>query len=77
MRKYVRAPGNTFGLGWLVTPTSTYGAYAHHNGSYTGARTYLRIYQDRSLVIAIMANRRQQIPLDIGPFAASLVNIIK
>ena len=44
-----------YGLGWIV---ATNGKYASHSGAFTGAGSYLRVYKDGSLTIAVMSNRR-------------------
>ncbi len=42
-----------YGLSWFLT-----NSYVEHGGSWTGARSLIRIYKNKDLVIAIMSNRR-------------------
>ena len=55
------APGATFGVGWRLR-SSRLGAVAEHDGAErrNGARTYLGVYRDAGVVVAIMANRKQE-----------------
>lgn len=48
---------STNGLGWDLTTVGGRNV-AHHDGSWAGTRTYLRIYTDDGLSIAVGSNRR-------------------
>lgn len=49
--------GGNFGLGWQLTTAAGGENVAQWNGSWTGARAFLRAYQNDGLVVAIMSNR--------------------
>ena len=67
--------GRTTGLGWTVT-TSGRRRVAQHGGSWTGARSYLRVYRDDGLVIAIMSNRTNHTNDDVFDLATDIANIV-
>ena len=63
------------GLGWELR-TRSGKRVAEHNGSWTGARSYLRIYRDDGLVIAIMSNRSNHAVDDVAVLANDLGQIV-
>jgi CubicO group peptidase (beta-lactamase class C family) len=63
------------GLGWEIR-TRAGKRVAEHNGSWTGARSYLRIYRDDGLVIAIMSNRTNHNVDDVAVLANDLEQIV-
>lgn len=62
-------PSFTHGLGWSVTTDSSSRRTAEWNGSWTGARAFLRAYRDDDVVIAIMSNRTNHTVDDVGTLA--------
>lgn len=71
-------PAFSHGLGWSI---STAGGenVAEGNGSWTGARSFLRTYTDDGLVIAIMSNRVTHLAdlnQDVDDLADSLADIV-
>jgi CubicO group peptidase (beta-lactamase class C family) len=55
------------GLAWQLTKAGSTGTcttpcVAQHGGSWTGARSYLRIYRNDGLVVAVMSNRARPRP---------------
>lgn len=50
------------GLGWQLDTDGSGRTIAEHGGSWTGARTHLRLYEDDGLVIAVMSNQRGHDP---------------
>jgi hypothetical protein len=54
-RLWQRISPSSNGLGWTLG-----GQQALHSGSQLGSNTYIRIYRDKGLVIAIMSNRDSQ-----------------
>jgi hypothetical protein len=65
-------PNQPNGLAWEVR---TLGGrrVAEHNGSWSGARSHLRLYRDDGLVIAVLSNRRGHDP---GALVTSLAGEI-
>ena len=49
-------PNRTHGIGWAVNTVSGR-RVAEWNGTWTGARSYLRAYRDDGLVVAVLSNR--------------------
>ncbi|NRA64265.1 MAG: serine hydrolase [Pseudobacteriovorax sp.] len=67
---------NSYGLGWVVR-TRDSRRVVEHNGSWTGSRTYLRIYRDNGLVISIMSNSRSgHSGGDISTLTSDIANTI-
>ena len=53
------------------------GASSTHDGSWTGARAFIRIYRDDGLVVAIMSNRTNHTQDgDVWGLATSLGNAV-
>lgn len=72
-------PSFSHGLGWSITAASSGENVAEWNGSWTGARSFLRAYTDDGLVIAIMTNRtthRSDLNQDVVDLANSLGNVV-
>jgi CubicO group peptidase (beta-lactamase class C family) len=67
-------PNQTHGLGWSVTNDNNSRRTAEWNGSWTGARSFLRAYRDDGLVIAIMSNRTNHTVGDVGTLANNIGN---
>lgn len=71
-----RVNGNTSnGIGWAIN-TRNGRRVAEHGGSWTGARSNLRVYRDDGLVIAIMSNRTNHTVDDLGTLTERLANIV-
>ena len=68
-------PARTNGLAWYVK-TSGGRRVAEHGGSWTGARSFIRVYRDDGLVIAIMSNRNEHDVDDVDGLATDLANIV-
>ena len=72
-------PGLTHGLAWSITSDNSGRNVAEWNGTWTGSRTFLRDYQDDSLVIAVMSNRtihRFDLSADVVNLTDTLGNIV-
>jgi CubicO group peptidase (beta-lactamase class C family) len=65
-------PNQPNGLAWEVRSVGGR-RVAEHNGSWSGARSHLRVYRDDGLVIAVLSNRRGHDP---GVLLTSLGNEI-
>lgn len=63
------------GLGWFIS-SSGGRRIVHHNGSWTGARSYIRVYRDDGLVIAIMSNRSNHTARDVNALASDIADIV-
>lgn len=61
------------GIGWQLNTDSAGRRFADHGGSWLGARSYLRVYRDNGLVIAVMSNQRGHSP---AVLVRDLANII-
>lgn len=64
----------TTGLAWGIT-THNGRRIVQHNGSWTGANSFIRIYRDDGLVIAIMANRTNHTAGSLGTLTNNIANI--
>ena len=65
-----------YGLGWS-RGTSNGRRIVDHDGSWTGARAFIRIYRDNGLVVAIMSNRTNHTQDgDVWGLATSLGNAV-
>lgn len=53
------------GLGWELGVDDEDRSIAEHGGSWSGARSHLRVYRDDELVIAVMSNRTSYLALNI------------
>lgn len=63
------------GLAWF-TGTTGGRRVAFHNGSWNGSRSYLRVYRDDGLVIAILSNRTDHNVRDVSSLATEIANIV-
>lgn len=63
------------GIAWFL---GSHGSrrIAEHNGSWTGARSELRVYRDDGVVISIMSNRTNHSIDDVGVLADKIGNIV-
>ena len=68
-------PNQRNGLGWIIR-TRSGRRVAEHDGSWTGTRTYLRVFRDDGLVVAVMSNRRGHTVDDVSVLTADLANIV-
>ena len=68
-------PSQRSGLGWSVITTESR-RVAEHSGSWTGARSFIRVYRDDNLVISIMSNRRDHSIDDVRVLTANLADTI-
>lgn len=66
---------SSVGLAWF-RGTSDGRRIVAHGGSWTGARSYLRIYRDDGLVIAIMSNRNDHSARDVTDLATEIASVI-
>ncbi len=64
-----------YGIAWALGGSSP-NRIAEHGGSWTGARSHLRIYRDKGLVIAIMSNRTNHTVDDVSGLATKIADII-
>ena len=68
------APDKTknYGLGWVISTD-----YVSHDGSFIGARSYIRIYKNKDLVIAILSNHQNNDGMGIISLADKILKIVK
>lgn len=69
-------PNRTHGLGWSVGNSVAGQRIAEWNGSWDGSRTWLRVYRDDGLVIAIQSNRRRHAMQDLNSLADTIAGIV-
>jgi CubicO group peptidase (beta-lactamase class C family) len=67
--------GEGYGVAWAVGGSSP-NRIAEHGGSWTGARSHLRVYRDKGVVIAIMSNRRGHTVGDVDVLCNNIANIV-
>ncbi len=67
-------PNRAYGLGWALTDDNNGRRTAEHNGSWTGAASFLRVYRDDGLVITIMSNRTGHTVGDVRTLANNIGN---
>jgi CubicO group peptidase (beta-lactamase class C family) len=65
-------PWKNYGLGWFIWTN-----YVSHNGAFEGARSYIRIYKKKDLVIAILSNHKNNDGMGIISLADKIVKIVK
>ncbi len=68
-------PGETYGVAWALGG-STPNRIAEHGGSWTGARSHLRVYRDKGVVIAIMSNRTNHTVDDVSGLCSNIANVV-
>lgn len=69
-------PASSRGIGWAIRKDSDNKRMAEHEGTWVGAHSYIRIYRDNGLVIAIMSNRRHHDTEEIGILANKIAAIV-
>lgn len=62
----------SYGIGWNLT-NGVFGKVAFHDGSWDGARSTIRIYRDRNLVISIMSNKKGHNIIELSGSIARIV----
>jgi len=73
---WTRVSANTtFGIAWDIQTISGK-RVAQHGGSWTGAHSYIRIYRDDGLIIAIMSNRDNHKVDDLSGLARKIAEIV-
>jgi hypothetical protein len=68
-------PNRSNGLAWEIR-TLNGRRVAEHGGSWTGARSHLRVYRDHGLVIAVMSNRRNHTIDDVNGLTSNIADAI-
>jgi len=68
-------PSFVRGIGWRV-PTIDGKKVAEHGGSFKGTQTFMRVYRDNGLVIAIMTNRKNQTTGSLKSLTTSIANTV-
>ena len=68
-------PGRNTGLGWQLS-TIDGSQVAQHGGSWTGTQTYLRVYRDDGLVVAVMSNRRNHTVGSVSGLTGNIADIV-
>jgi CubicO group peptidase (beta-lactamase class C family) len=61
-----------YGLGWRIDSSDNH-RYVAHSGSQLGARSYLRIYPEKEIVVVILSNCRSHQPQDLGEALSKLI----
>ncbi len=52
----IKRKGTPYGLGWFVADDPVYGRVIRHSGSQSGTSTYLAVYLDKRIVVAVLSN---------------------
>ena len=65
--------GRDRSLGWWVGADDHGRQFAEHGGSWTGARAWLRVYQDDDVAISVLTNRTSHSPADLVDDIADVV----
>lgn len=60
-RLWQQVPNSSNGIAWIITSQDGR-SIVEHNGSWTGARSHLRVYNADQLVIAVLTNQRGHDP---------------
>lgn len=63
------------GLAWFIKSVGGR-RVAEHNGSWTGARSFIRVYRDDGLVVTIMSNRTGHDAKDVATLTNEIANIV-
>jgi len=71
-RKLNNGKVTSYGLGWRIDSTNNH-RYVAHSGSQLGARSYLRIYPEQGIVLAILSNCRSHQPQDLGESLSQII----
>ena len=61
-----------YGLGWRIDSSDNH-RYVAHSGSQLGARSYLRIYPEKEIIVVILSNCRSHQPQDLGEALSKLI----
>jgi len=65
----------SYSIAWSLSGSGS-NRIAEHGGSWNGARSHLRIYRDKGLVIAIMSNRDNHTVDDVSGLATKIAGIV-
>ena len=71
-RKLNNGKTTQYGLGWRIDSSDNH-RYVAHSGSQLGARSYLRIYPEKEIVVVILSNCRSHQPQDLGEALSKLI----
>ena len=71
-RKLNNGKVTRYGLGWRVDSSDNH-QYVAHSGSQLGARSYLRIYPKKEIVLVILSNCSSHQPQDLGESLSKLI----
>jgi len=71
-RKLNNGKLTSYGLGWRIDRTNNH-RYVAHSGSQLGARSYLRIYPEQGIVLAILSNCRSHQPQNLGESLSQII----
>ena len=71
-RKLNNGKATRYGLGWQVDSSGNH-QYVAHSGSQLGARSYLRIYPKKEIVLVILSNCSSHQPQDLGESLSQLI----
>jgi CubicO group peptidase (beta-lactamase class C family) len=63
------------GLAWRLRASPE--RVAEHDGSWPGARSFLRVYRDSRLVVAVMSNRRNHTVDDVATLTTNIANTVR
>ena len=68
------APDKTqnYGLGWGISKN-----FVEHDGRFEGARSLIRIYKNKDLVIGILSNYKWNVELSVNTLADNIVKVVK
>lgn len=77
MRQVPAVPrqGTPYGLGWYVVDDPEHGRIVRHGGAQSGTSTYLEIYLDQRLVVAVLANTAGA-DLEVGALKDQLARLV-
>ena len=64
-----------YGIAWAVG-TNNRRRIAQHSGTWDGAHSYIRIYRDNGLVVAIMSNRATHASEDLPSLTSKIAAIV-
>jgi CubicO group peptidase (beta-lactamase class C family) len=67
--------GTAYGLGWYVVDDPEYGRIVRHGGAQSGTSTYLEIYLDQRLVVAVLANTANA-GMEVGALKQKLAGLV-
>lgn len=67
--------GTPYGLGWYVVNDPKYGRIVRHGGAQSGTSTYLEIFLDQRLVVAVLANTANA-SMEVGALKQKLSELV-